>query len=202
MMVLRKQTVWLITMLSLLIVLSVYYLMSPGSGEVALIPDEDEERQEQIEGDENQEESEGDGTNDPQTETSSEGDLDVDVSTDELSPHELFTTIRLEKEDARSEMKEQLSSIVASSSATTEEKNEAMEEMYALQTAAQKETILEEMIKQEKGFQDVLVRTDEEVVQIRVIAEELSKTDANHIMQLARDEFSELEPRVRLQEDA
>ncbi|MET3684309.1 stage III sporulation protein AH [Alkalibacillus flavidus] len=200
-MVLRKQTVWLITMLSLLIVLSVYYLMSPGSEEVALIPDEDEERQEIIDGEDGSEGGQDSETEGQTSSTSTDG-LDVDVSVDELTPHELFTTIRLEKQDTRSELKEQLSSIVASSTATTAEKNEAMEEMYALQTVAQKETILEEMIIQEKGYQDVLVRTDDDVVQIRVIAEELSSTDANHIMQLARDEFADLEPRVRLQDDA
>ncbi|MDQ0350986.1 stage III sporulation protein AH [Alkalibacillus filiformis] len=197
-MVLRKQTVWLITMLSLLIVLSVYYMMSPGGEQVALIPDQDEEQtEENLDGDDGTEPEEGTEDGDA-GETSG---LGVDLSMDELSADELFTTIRLETEDARSELREQLSSIVASASATTEEKNEAMEEMYALQTVAQKESILEQMIQQEKEFRDVLVRHDEDVVNITVITTDLSPTDANHLMQMARDEFGDYEVIVRIQED-
>ncbi|GEN45284.1 SpoIIIAH-like family protein [Alkalibacillus haloalkaliphilus] len=207
-MVLRKQTVWLITMLSLLIVLSVYYMMSPGGEQVALIPDQDEEQtEENLDGDDGEGEgATGDDATEPEEGT--EGDeagetsgLGVDLSMDELSADELFTTIRLETEDARSELREQLSSIVASAAASTEEKNEAMEEMYALQTVAQKESILEQMIQQEKEFRDVLVRHDEDVVNITVITTDLSPTDANHLMQMARDEFGDYEVIVRIQED-
>ncbi|MDV2580952.1 SpoIIIAH-like family protein [Alkalibacillus haloalkaliphilus] len=205
-MVLRKQTVWLITMLSLLIVLSVYYMMSPGGEQVALIPDQDEEQtEENLDGDDGEGATGDDAT---ETEEGTEDDeagetsgLGVDLSMDELSADELFTTIRLETEDSRSELREQLSSIVASSAATTEEKNEAMEEMYALQTVAQKESILEQMIQQEKEFRDVLVRHDEDVVNITVITTDLSPTDANHLMQMARDEFGDYEVIVRIQED-
>lgn len=38
---LKKQTVWLLTMLSLLIVLSVYYILSPTEGELAINIDEE-----------------------------------------------------------------------------------------------------------------------------------------------------------------
>ncbi|WP_017187547.1 SpoIIIAH-like family protein [Alkalibacillus haloalkaliphilus] len=209
-MVLRKQTVWLITMLSLLIVLSVYYMMSPGGEQVALIPDQDEEQtEENLDGDDGaagDDEAPGDDATEPEegTEDGEAGEtsgLGVDLNMDELSADELFTTIRLETEDARSELREQLSSIVASASATTDEKNEAMEEMYALQTVAQKESILEQMIQQEKEFRDVLVRHDEDVVNITVITTDLSPTDANHLMQMARDEFGDYEVTVRVQED-
>ncbi|WP_188206128.1 SpoIIIAH-like family protein [Alkalibacillus aidingensis] len=189
-MVLKKQTVWLITMLSLLIVLSVYYMTSPGGEQVALIPDDDEDpRHEQPD-----EDSEGSPDS---TDTTSA----VDVEMDDLSAGELFTTIRLETEDTRSELKEELSSIVASDSASTDEKNEAWEQMYALQTTAQKESILEQMIQQEKEFRDVLVRQEDDVVRITVIANELSASDANHLMQMARDEFGDLDVRVKLQEE-
>ncbi|WP_027963408.1 SpoIIIAH-like family protein [Halalkalibacillus halophilus] len=186
-MVLKKQTVWLITMLSLLIVLSVYYILSPGGDQVALIPDDEEEREEQ----EDREDSE-------EPEDSS---VVGEVEYSNLSNDELFTAIRMDKEDHRSEVKEQLSAIVASSNASTEEKNEAIEEMTALQTVAQKETILERMIQQDKEYRDVLVRQEEDFINITVIANELSSTDANHLMQLARDEFGPMEVRVKLQSE-
>ncbi|MDY0396479.1 hypothetical protein RWE15_21865 [Virgibacillus halophilus] len=36
---LKKQTVWLLTMLSLMIVLSVYYVMSPNNDDLAYVND-------------------------------------------------------------------------------------------------------------------------------------------------------------------
>ncbi|MFP3489055.1 SpoIIIAH-like family protein, partial [Staphylococcus sp. SIMBA_130] len=41
-MVLKKQTVWLLTMLSLIIVLSAYYIMTPGSDNVAYVGDQEQ----------------------------------------------------------------------------------------------------------------------------------------------------------------
>ncbi len=43
---LKKQTVWLLTMLSLMIVLSVYYMTSPGSGDLAYLPDGEDSAEE------------------------------------------------------------------------------------------------------------------------------------------------------------
>ncbi|MGM8214081.1 SpoIIIAH-like family protein [Bacillaceae bacterium W0354] len=185
-MVLKKQTVWLITMLSLLIVLSVYYMASPGDDQFAAITDEEEQ-------DKDKENSDNEGK-------ANVDSMDMDV-TGISSVDEMFATIRIEREDDYSEMKEQLSNIVASSSSTTEEINEAMEKINDLQATARKESYLEKAIKQEKGYRDVLVRKEEEFVSITVIADELSKSDANNLMQMARDEFGIMDVRVKLQKD-
>ncbi len=55
---------------------------------------------------------------------------------------------------------------------------------------ASKESILEESIVAEKGFEEVLVRAQEDHVQITVKADKLSAQEANSIMQMAADEFS------------
>lgn len=183
-MVLRKQTVWLITMLSLLIVLSVFYMFSPGSDQVVMVDEEDPASDESRDGED------------------SDGDIDDQFIVSNLAGDDYFTTIRLETEDARNELKEHLTEVIASGTATSDEKNQAMDQIYAIETTAQKESILERMIMQEKGFEDVLVRTDDHQVSITVLASELSRTDANHMMQMARDEFGMMDVTVRFQGDA
>ncbi|TCT22623.1 stage III sporulation protein AH [Melghiribacillus thermohalophilus] len=187
---LKKQTVWLLTMLSLLIVLSVYYMTAPEGDEVAFINEENQ-------GEETETNQQLDSTdmNDLEDMTSeNEEGMISEISTDDL-----FTSIRMEIEAERDQLKEQLSEIVASKNVSPEEKNEAMEKMKQLQETATKESILQQSIMAEKDYQDVLVRAEEDVVHVTVKANELSKTDANHIMQMVRDEFGEVVVNVKYQ---
>src|SRR5699024_9519701 len=107
---LKKQTVWLLTMLSLMIVLSVYYLISDKE-DLAFVQ-----------------------TDQPTTnDVIGEEDVAVnDVEVDDIegiAQNEFFTMIRMELEDKRNMKKDRLKDIVASSSATTTEINEALNEM-------------------------------------------------------------------------
>lgn len=192
-MVLKKQTVWLITMLSLLIVLSVFYMTSPNDVEVVGNDDENTEEnqngEETNDGEDNNEEGEG----------SESGESNIDVSG--MSVDDLFATTRIEKEDTRSELIEQWEAVLSSSNSSADEVNEAMEQIQDIRTISQKESYLENTIRYEKDYRDVLVQKDEDTVSITVIAEELSKTEANQLMQMARDEFGIMDVRVSLQED-
>lgn len=178
---LKKQTVWLLTMLSLMIVLSVYYMMSDKE-DLAYIDT----------GQTNTEETAAtDVTDDDEAEIE-------DISN--VSEDELFTTIRMEIQDERSKKKDRLQDIVASSSATTEEVNEALNEIDALDKISAKETILQESILASKeNYEDVLVRQDEDKVHVHVKVNELSKQEANQIMQMVRDEFGEITVDVNFQ---
>lgn len=152
------------------------------------VQDDDEERND---------ENNGEGDDNESSGLPDFDEMDVtDVSVDEL-----FATLRLERQDNYNEMKEQLSAIVASSSSTTDQINEAMEKINDLQATARKESYLEKIIMQEKGYKDVLVRKEDDFISITVIANELSKSDANNIMQLARDEFGVMDVRVSFRSD-
>lgn len=78
---LKKQTVWLLTMLSLMIVLSVYYLISDKE-DLAYVQTENDVSEEALQ------EGESDG-------------IEVD-DINEVTNDELFTMIRMELEDERS----------------------------------------------------------------------------------------------------
>ncbi|GEN31135.1 stage III sporulation protein AH [Cerasibacillus quisquiliarum] len=175
---LKKQTVWLLTMLSLIIVLSVYYVLSPDREDLAF-------------------------KNDPTSDIEQPSDRDdegVDVNVTSGSEDEVFTTIRMNIEDERSRTRDRLKDIVASSDATSEEKNDALNTIEQLEKTASKEFILEKMLIAEKEYEDVLVRSDGEKVQVHIKEETLSKEEVDHIMQLVRDEFGDLTVDVIFQE--
>ncbi|UOQ42560.1 SpoIIIAH-like family protein [Halobacillus salinarum] len=178
---LKKQTVWLLTMLSLLIVLSVYYMTSPDNGEMAFIQD-------------NQWNEESKDTEQTNADATKDGTVISQLSTDEL-----FAAIRLDKQNERDQLQEQLSDIVASSNFSTEEKNDAMNKLEALQEAESKESILENTIRASAPYEDVLVRSDEDVVHVTVKANELSKSATNEIIQMVSDEFGEKRVDVKFQ---
>ncbi|WP_394184159.1 SpoIIIAH-like family protein [Metabacillus halosaccharovorans] len=226
-MMLKKQTVWLLTMLSLVVVLSVYYVTSPegGSSNVVMTGD-DQKVSENAKTEDGQEVAKEEGTEAEATETTEESEAteesqatDTDetsektegteageegeVQTEELedgtvissssvSSDELFTELRLQLDDQRNELKEQLQTIVASNDASATEKSDAYDEMEALNDAARKEMLLETLIKS-KGFDDALVRADGNNVKITVKAKEHNASSANQIMTLVRDEMENME---------
>ncbi|WP_101844251.1 SpoIIIAH-like family protein [Halobacillus sp. Marseille-P3879] len=173
----KKQTVWLLTMLSLLIVLSVYYMTSPDNGEMAFIQDEEWQ----------------------DIESAEEEGAAEDVVSSEMPTDELFASIRLEMQNERDQKSEQLSEIVASSDYSAEEKNDAMEEMETLQETSSKESILENTIRASIPYDDVLVRSEGDVIQVTVQAEELTKAETREIMQMVSDEFGQKRVEVKFQ---
>jgi stage III sporulation protein AH len=178
---LKKQTVWLLTMLSLMIVLSIYYMTSD-SEDLAYMNNSAKESEETA-----------------ATDAVENGD---DAEVNEINPaeDELFTTIRMELQDKRSMEKDRLKEVVASSSAGTDEKNEAMDQMKSLDDLAAKETILQDSILSAAAdYEDVLVRTDDNKVHVHVKVDELSKEEANNIMQMVKDELGEVTVDVNFQ---
>src|SRR5690625_384918 len=186
---LKRQTVWLLTMLSLLIVLSVYYMSLKDNNDLAYMNTDDQMLEEPTLTDENKD------TNDIIVEN-------IKPSNDD----ELFTTIRLELQNERSMKKDLLKDIVASASATTEEKNEALNDIELLDQLTSKEMILQDTILASTDrYEDVLVRYDEhqdndqKKVHVHVKVDELSKEEVVNIMQMVRDEFGQVTVDVNFQ---
>src|SRR5699024_3182722 len=127
---LKKQTVWLLTMLSLMIVLSFYYMTSD-TEDLAYIDNGSNDSEEAAATDQAEAEDDGDGDDEVN-----------DVNN--VGEDELFTTIRMELQDKRSMQKDRLKEVVASSSTSTNEKNEALNEMEVMDNVASKETILQD----------------------------------------------------------
>src|SRR5699024_7343960 len=155
---LKKQTVWLLTMLSLMVVLSVYYILSPKTNEVAYIDDGKEENE--------------------VVSQDMEDNKDIEVEdVTEDGNNNLFAQIRLQLQDKRSMKKSRLSDVVASSTATTQEKNEALKSIDLLEERTSAESILEKSILNEMDYEDVLVRSKDDNVIVDVQTSDLTNEE-------------------------
>lgn len=187
-MLLKKQTVWLLTMLSLVVVLSVYYITSPEqlSPETASPVEEGELTTEMTEGKADSSKATGEEAK------STAGNKQAEIVT-ESAGDEAFDMLRLEVQDDRNKMKEELTAKVASADLSAEDKNAAYEEMEKLTEMATKENVLETLIKS-KGYSDALVRADGENIRITVKSNEHSAAAANEIIRMAKDEIGKQQP--------
>lgn len=184
---LKKQTVWLLTMLSLMVVLSVYYMMSD-RGDLAYIQTGDEAGQFNFEID------------DPDFSEVTDEDVDVENITT-LGMSELFATLRMEIDDERSLQKERLQDIIASAESSTVDINEAMNGITEIDKIATKEKILQETILTSyEHYNDVLVRAEDDKVHVHVITKQLPRAEAVQIMQIVRDELGEIAVNVHFQD--
>lgn len=189
---LKKQTVWLLTMLSLVVVLSVYYITSPDGGmnsDVAMMQAE-QEKSHQNEEPKDVEAEKGEKQQDSMSEEVVESDDGAVISS--VSSDDLFTAVRMEIEDSRNARKQELEEIIGSNSVSAEEKMKAYDEMKQLSDIKVKEKVLETLIKS-KGYGDVLVQADGEKVRITVKAKEHSKKKANEIIHLVKTEISAMQ---------
>lgn len=164
-MVLKKQTVWLLTMLSLIIVLSVYYVTSP-----------DQSASDQMVSDQTK-----------------QADKQADVNKDKksaikstITSEDKLADYRLAKADDRKKLANEYQSVISSSDGSTVEASKAYDKLEALKTLANNENLLEDMIKN-KGFADALVSTNQESqsVNVYVTTDNLSSKQATTIVNLA-----------------
>ncbi|MEH7111857.1 SpoIIIAH-like family protein [Neobacillus niacini] len=172
-MLLKKQTVWLLTMLSLVVVLSVYYITSPEqkSNELATVKQEEKADQKGMK-------------------TDSEA-KDEDTIISQVSGDEEFEALRINRQDERSELKEHLTEVVATTDLPVDERNEAVDQMKKLNEIAQKEEMLETLIKA-RDYEDVLVRADGPTVKIIIKSKKASsKSEANAIIKMVKKEIGE-----------
>ncbi|WP_237458380.1 SpoIIIAH-like family protein [Pontibacillus yanchengensis] len=193
-MMLKKQTVWLLTMLSLMIVLSVYYMTSPSEDQVALLYDEEEKNEEEAASEGTN--SEGTMSEDGVVETKGEekGNVTSSVASDEI-----FTAMRMQIEDSRSKTKEELKDIMASGQMSASEVESVVSEIRQLEELSTKEKILEQSIQAKAEYPDVLVRAEESKVYVTVKANELSNSETVQIMDMVQEEFGKRNVDVEFQ---
>ncbi len=204
-MLLKKQTVWLLTMLSLVVVLSVYYITSPEQQptDMAAVGEQKEEEKTETPADEKN--AEKDAEEDTATDINEESAKDTATMNKEdiaiisnAAGDEVFETLRMQLMDERSRMKEELTKTIASTELSVEERSKAKEQMDELNEVAQKEYLLETLIKA-MDYDDVLVQSEGDQVSITVKADKQSRSEANKIIQTVRSELGPLHAVVEFQ---
>lgn len=180
-MLLKKQTVWLLTMLSLVVVLSVYYITSPeqNGNEMTVMNQKEKEQTNKKQVAVNKKET-------SKTDTKNKNTVVTTVAGDDE-----FEALRMQLEDERSQQKEDLQSEIASTDLPAGKRSEAYDQMQKLNETAQKEEMLETLIKT-MGYDDALVRADGEKVNITVKSKKKhTAAAANDIIQLVKKEIGE-----------
>lgn len=158
----NKQNLWFLTLFSLILVLSVYYITMPS--ELLLT---------------NNSNYESDAN-----ETSKENDEVV------VTNGELLVAMRISLDEERTKTRETLQEVLTSSEASSEDKNKAYEELKMLNDIKAKEEMIEAKIKQKQNL-DNFVRIEGNQIQVVVISKEHNNKLANEIMRTIQEEFPE-----------
>ena len=157
----NKQNLWFLTLFSLILVLSVYYVTMPN--ELLLKTDL---------------EKNGDNKNNEEK---------VNLEQEES---EILVSLRVDKEEERRLEKTDLQSILTSSTATTEEKNNAYDKLTYLNTVLGEEEKLENKIKSKLNV-DSFVEIDNNQINVIAISKNHDVKLANNIMRTVQEEYKE-----------
>ncbi|MFF2456556.1 SpoIIIAH-like family protein [Peribacillus simplex] len=182
-MLLKKQTVWLLTMLSLVVVLSVYYLTAPEENAADMTATEQQENKAETKT-ENKADTKGENKSEKETNKNTEGSSVTIASGDE------FESLRMQIEDERAKLNEELTAKMGNTELSAEERDEAYAKIEQLSETKVKENIIENLIVA-MDYNAALVRVDGTDVKVSVKADKQTKTEANNIIRLVRKEVSD-----------
>ena len=165
----KRRTVWLLTLLSLAAVISVYYLFDPARDvDLSTIFT--------------------DGSLEDTTLTG----VDDDKLQTATSDSYLFEELRMEMSNKRDQLREQLTQKMASSEYTVEEKNEAYNEINALIEQESSEAMLE-MLIEALGYSDALVQVESGKVGVTVLTKDnITSKQANEIIYTVRTQMEDI----------
>lgn len=157
----RRQALWFVTMLSLIAVLTVYYVTTP--------------------------ENELDLTSADKEVSSEKESTTTTAESEDADP--VFAQMRIAYGDERSQAKEDLQSVVASTEISEEDRSVAYNEIQGLNAVESKEDVLQSKITA-LGYSDSLVHINDTGINVTVKGEEGSDTttSANEIIHVVSDE--------------
>ena len=160
----RKQNLWFLTLFSLILVLSVYYITMPNDLLLDSVEKTDKETTKKKE------------TKEKTQETVKE--------TDSLA------AMRVSLEEEREAVMADLQKQLTSEEVTTEEKNNAYEQLKYLNELEGKEESLEKKIKKNLKI-DSFVKIDNNEVTVVAVSKKHNNTLANNIMRAIQEEYKE-----------
>ena len=155
----NKQSIWFLTLFSLILVLSVYYITMPN--ELLMT------------------------NNSKQTASSKE---ETEETSAVIQESEILTALRVESEEKRTAEIDELNKILNNNESSTEDKNNAFEKIKGLNSIKGKEQLIEKKIKENFKL-DSFVKIDENNQIRIVVQKEHDVDLANNIMRSVQEEF-------------
>ena len=161
----NKQNLWFLTLFSLILVLSVYYITMPNDLLIASSSTETKEKAKK-------------------EDTSSDDEKTIS----EVDEADSLTALRVSLDEERDKEKEELKTTMTKEDATTDEKNNAYEQLKYLSVIEGEEEKLEKLIK-EKHKLDSFVKIDNNTITVVAAKKKHDVTLANNIMRTIQVEY-------------
>ena len=158
----NKQNLWFLTLFSLILVLSVYYITMPNDLLIA---------------------------SSSTTEEKSEVKEEKKEEQETVSETDNLTALRVSLDEERDKEKEELKTTMTKEDATTDEKNNAYEQLKYLSVIEGEEEKLEKLIK-EKHNLDSFVKVDSNKITVVAAKKKHDVTLANNIMRTIQGEYN------------
>ncbi|MBR2997827.1 MAG: SpoIIIAH-like family protein [Bacilli bacterium] len=149
----KKQNIWALTLFSLILVLSVYYITLPNEYEAV-----------------------------------SKEEAKTTIS--EVEENKVIETLKIENNENKTKKEKELHEILTKEDASKEEKNNAYEELKALNIIKNKEEELEIKIK-DKFNLDNYVEINDDQIKVVLIKNEHNESLASEIMDFVQESFEE-----------
>lgn len=180
----NKQNLWFLTLFSLILVLSVYYVTMPNdllltnNGAVGSKKNE----QTSVSKDTNTDTTKNEDTKKDDMKSTTTKDNKTDNNTTvTIKESETLEALRVSLNQEREAEKTKLQSLLTNSSATSEEKNNAYEKLQEINTVTSEEATLEKKLK-EKYKMSVFVKIENKEITVVVDNDKHDTTLANNIM--------------------
>lgn len=189
----NKQNLWFLTLFSLILVLSVYYVTMPNdllltnNGAVGSKKNE----QTSVSKDTNTDTTKNEDTKKDDMKSTTTKDNKTDNNTTvTIKESETLEALRVSLNQEREAEKTKLQSLLTNSSATSEEKNNAYEKLQEINTVTSEEATLEKKLK-EKYKMSVFVKIENKEITVVVDNDKHDTTLANNIMRSVQENFKE-----------
>ena len=202
----NKQNLWFLTLFSLILVLSVYYVTMPNdllltnNGAVGSKKNEqtsvskdtntDTTKNENTKKDDMKTTTTKDNKDNKDTNTTTKDNKTDNNTTVTIKESETLEALRVSLNQEREAEKTKLQSLLTNSSATSEEKNNAYEKLQEINTVTSEEATLEKKLK-EKYKMSVFVKIENKEITVVVDNDKHDTTLANNIMRSVQENFKE-----------
>lgn len=202
----NKQNLWFLTLFSLILVLSVYYVTMPNdllltnNGAVGSKKNEqtsvskdtntDTTKNEDTKKDDMKSTTTKDNKDNKDTNTTTKDNKTDNNTTITIKESETLEALRVSLNQEREAEKTKLQSLLTNSSATSEEKNNAYEKLQEINTVTSEEATLEKKLK-EKYKMSVFVKIENKEITVVVDNDKHDTTLANNIMRSVQENFKE-----------
>jgi len=202
----NKQNLWFLTLFSLILVLSVYYVTMPNdllltnNGAVGSKKNEqtsvskdtntDTTKNEDTKKDDMKSTTTKDNKDNKDTNTTTKDNKTDNNTTVTIKEGETLEALRVSLNQEREAEKTKLQSLLTNSSATSEEKNNAYEKLQEINTVTSEEATLEKKLK-EKYKMSVFVKIENKEITVVVDNDKHDTTLANNIMRSVQENFKE-----------